>query len=320
MKVTAGLFDGLKSKSPAKEVRKGNVKLPPPRTPKVDFPTKLSKPKAPVAPPKKSPLPEVTKFARASVPQTNRDLDRKGGRSSYNLGRGNTRKQGETLWLPNTPRPEWLDGSLPGDRGFDPLGLSKPTSYIQMDLDALDQNSAVNKAGGVVGSFASNADEVSPDALAPYSEVFGLARFRENEVIHGRWAMLATLGVIVAEASTGVAWQDAGKVELDGAQYLGFPLPFTLTQLVWIEALLVGGAEVYRNTELDTEKRAYPGGWFDPLRLASGDDNRAFKLKEAELKHGRLAMIAFLGFSVQAWTTGEGALGSLAKFATSFAG
>lgn len=198
---------------------------------------------------------------------------------------------GETLWLPNTPRPEWLDGSLPGDRGFDPLGLSKPTSYIQMDLDALDQNSAVNKAGGVVGSFASNADEVSPDALAPYSEVFGLARFRENEVIHGRWAMLATLGVIVAEASTGVAWQDAGKVELDGAQYLGFPLPFTLTQLVWIEALLVGGAEVYRNTELDTEKRAYPGGWFDPLRLASGDDNRAFKLKEAELKHGRLAMV-----------------------------
>lgn len=75
-------------------MRKGNVKLPPPRTPKVDFPTKLSKPKAPVAPPKKSPLPEVTKFARASVPQTNRDLDRKGGRSSYNLGRGSTRKQG----------------------------------------------------------------------------------------------------------------------------------------------------------------------------------------------------------------------------------
>ena len=35
-----------------------------------------------------------------------------------------------------------------------------------------------------------------------------------------------------------------GKVELDGAQYLGFRLPFTITQLVWIEAILVGGAEV----------------------------------------------------------------------------
>ena len=26
----------------------------------------------------------------------------------------------------------------------------------------------------------------------------------------------------------------------DGAQYLGFPLPFSITQLVWIEAILVG--------------------------------------------------------------------------------
>ena len=60
-------------------------------------------------------------------------------------------------------------------------------------------------------------------------QVFGLQRFRETELIHGRWAMLATLGVVVAEASTGVAWQDAGKVELDGASYLGLSLPFTVT-------------------------------------------------------------------------------------------
>ena len=29
--------------------------------------------------------------------------------------------------------------------------------------------------------------------------------------------------------------------------------------MVWIEAILVGGAEVYRNSELDLEKRLYPG-------------------------------------------------------------
>jgi light-harvesting complex II chlorophyll a/b binding protein 4 len=46
----------------------------------------------------------------------------------------------------------------------------------------------------------------SETALQPYNEVFSLERFRENELIHGRWAMLAALGVIVAEASTGVSW------------------------------------------------------------------------------------------------------------------
>ena len=41
---------------------------------------------------------------------------------------------GDALWLPNTTRPAWLDGSMAGDRGFDPLGLSKPTEYLQVDV------------------------------------------------------------------------------------------------------------------------------------------------------------------------------------------
>ena len=102
---------------------------------------------------------------------------------------------------------------------------------LPLQLDSLDQNKAVNKAGGVVGKFTPTADVVSEDRLSPYSEVFGLQRFRECELIHGRWAMLACLGVLVAEATTGVAWQDAGKVELDGASYLGLPLPFTISQV-----------------------------------------------------------------------------------------
>ncbi|CAK0784280.1 Chlorophyll a-b binding protein CP29.1, chloroplastic [Coccomyxa viridis] len=251
---------------------------------------------------------------KKAVPKSSVGTKRIGKRSGGGSG------SGDALWLPNTERPSWLDGSLPGDRGFDPLGLAKPTEYLQIDLDALDQNKAVNKAGQVLGGFAkSKANQISDTALQPYDEVFGLQRFRETELIHGRWAMLATLGVIVAEASTGVSWVDAGKVELDGARYLNFNLPFSISQLVWIEAILVGGAEIYRNRELDPEARIYPGGYFDPLNLASEDANRAFKLKEAELKHGRLAMVAFLGFGVQALTTGEGALGSLAKFASTFA-
>lgn len=38
------------------------------------------------------------------------------------------------------------------------------------------------------------------------------------------------------------------------------------------------------------------GGYFDPLGLASGEDpDKVFRLKTAEIKHGRLAMVAFAG-------------------------
>merc|ERR1711968_403021 len=65
-------------------------------------------------------------------------------------GAGYKKYDGRTTWLPDIdPAKEtpWLDGSLPGDRGFDPLGLSKPQEFLQMDLDALDQNKAINKPG-----------------------------------------------------------------------------------------------------------------------------------------------------------------------------
>merc|ERR1712093_974173 len=278
-----------------------------------DFGTKLLKKSVPT---KTSPSKKVS----APKPAVSRPVARTQKVATQPVlrgGAGYRKYQGDALWLPNTTRPAWLDGSLPGDRGFDPLGLSKPVEYLQFGLDELDQNQATNKAGGVVGSFKPTVDEVTTQSLQPYSEVFGLQRFRECELIHGRWAMLGTLGMIVAESSTGVSWVDAGKVELDGARYLDFDLPFSIGQLCWIETFAVGGAELYRNGELDSEKRIYPGGVFDPLGFATpgkSDNNQINRLREAEIKHGRLAMVAFFGLGIQALVTGEGAFGSLAKF------
>eukprot|EP00249_Psilotum_nudum_P012650 c23900_g1_i2 orf=108-1019(+) len=213
------------------------------------------------------------------------------------------------LWFPGAKSPAWLDGSFVGDYGFDPLGLGKPPEYLQYDFDSLDQNLPKNLAGDVIGRSIESTTEIRSTALQPYSEVFGLQRFRECELIHGRWAMLAVLGALAVEAFTGVTWQDAGKVELvDGAQYFGFKLPFSISALIWIETIIIGYIEFQRNAELDPEKRLYPGGkYFDPLGLAT-DPERKEVLKLAEIKHARLAMVAAFGFAVQAAATGKGPL------------
>ncbi len=44
-------------------------------------------------------------------------------------------------------------------------------SAMQVDIDQLDQNKGVNKAGGIIGKFNPVADAVSTDSLQPYSEV-----------------------------------------------------------------------------------------------------------------------------------------------------
>ena len=51
--------------------------------------------------------------------------------------------------------------------------------------------------------------------------------------------------------------------------------------------------------ERDVEKRCYPGGAFDPLGLAAKDEEQTFRLKTCEIKHARLAMVAFFGYAVQ---------------------
>ena len=108
--------------------------------------------------------------------------------------------------------------------------------------------------------------------------------------------------------------------ELEGTpKYAGLDLPWGLSTAAVLNSVLMGGVELFRNSELDLEKRLYPGGAFDPLNLADPTNpERAFSLKTAEIKHGRLAMVAALGFAVQAGFQGEGALGSLSKFGGSF--
>jgi hypothetical protein len=58
--------------------------------------------------------------------------------------------------------------------------------HPQIGIDENDQNAAKNEKGTVEAVFTPERDSVSTASpFVPYSEVFGLQRFRESELIHG---------------------------------------------------------------------------------------------------------------------------------------
>eukprot|EP00928_Gymnodinium_smaydae_P044066 TRINITY_DN29421_c0_g1_i1.p1 TRINITY_DN29421_c0_g1~~TRINITY_DN29421_c0_g1_i1.p1 ORF type:complete len:287 (-),score=15.94 TRINITY_DN29421_c0_g1_i1:50-910(-) len=201
-------------------------------------------------------------------------------------------KQGDRqLWFASDQSLSYLDGSLPGDYGFDPLGLMDPEGP---------------------GGF-----------MEPGWLVYG-------EIINGRYAMLGAVGAIAPEIlgklglipqETALPWFQTGVSPPAGIYNDGAD-PFTLFVL---EMALMGFAEHrrlqdYRNPGsmgkqyfLGLEKflggsgnPAYPGGpLFNPLGF--GKDEKSMKeLKLKEVKNGRLAMLAILGYFIQGLVTGVG--------------
>ncbi|KAK7382904.1 hypothetical protein VNO78_28568 [Psophocarpus tetragonolobus] len=187
--------------------------------------------------------------------------------------------------------PSYLTGELPGDYGFDIAGLGK-----------------------------------DPVALQKYFNF---------EILHARWAMLASIGALIPEILDLLGtfhfvepvWWRVGysKLKGDTLDYLGIQgLHFAGSQGVIViaicQALLMVGPEYARYCGTEALEPLgiylpgdinYPGGpLFDPLNLSN--DPEAFEeLKVKEIKNGRLAMVAWLGFYVQAALTGKGPVQNL---------
>ena len=108
------------------------------------------------------------------------------------------------------------------------------------------------------------------------------------------------------------SWVDAPNWAVNGGSptYLGNSAGVSdLGLLAVIELAAVGFVDKQRTAE-SGEKRLYPGGSFDPLGYAKGDIK---ELQLKEIKNGRLAMVACMGFFAQGAVTHDGPIAALGK-------
>mmetsp|Transcript_21207 Transcript_21207/g.34840 ORF Transcript_21207/g.34840 Transcript_21207/m.34840 type:complete len:217 (-) Transcript_21207:350-1000(-) len=163
--------------------------------------------------------------------------------------------------IPFAERPAGLDTfKLAGDKGFDPLGLASSKEKL----------------------------------------IF----YRQAEVKHSRLAMLAALGWVFGELSGNyVVNPGADGIGLEPSLLNGglgaVPAAYWVIVLGWTAALEL------QLQNLEAVDRAQgnekqPGDYgFDPLGFFPKEEGAQMSMFEKEIKHGRLAMVAIVGFAAQ---------------------
>jgi len=125
------------------------------------------------------------------------------------------------------------------------------------------------------------------------------------ELKNGRLAMLATLGMIVAEQFH--PFLEPATVPMTAMQLNNFALYFIMRLLAILEGVafyLYFGPE-NKKYNADEVPGAFPGpeGW-DPLNLKPNDPEKFKTLQNQEINNGRLAMLAAAGILAQEGVTG----------------
>ncbi|KAG7350842.1 fucoxanthin chlorophyll a/c protein [Nitzschia inconspicua] len=172
--------------------------------------------------------------------------------------------------LPWLDRPEALDGTYQGDVGFDPFG------------------------------FAKNKED--------------LRLYREAEIKHARLAMLAAVGWPISELldrtlANAFGWQtivdatDRAPSVLNGG--LG-----KISPVYWAGVITIAAAIDLIQLQKSRNNPTYtPGNLnFDPLGLYPDDKEGQDQMKLAEIKNGRLAMLAITAFALQEAVTHMGVI------------
>jgi len=170
--------------------------------------------------------------------------------------------------MPFMTRPVALTGALAGDVGFDPLGFAK-----------------------------SEED---------------LMNYREAEIKHARLAMLAAAGWPLSEVfDKKIATAFGMQPMLDSADRVPSLLNGGLGKIspfYWIACIGISAAidsyGIYRSKNIENYSPGDLG--FDPLGVLPKDEAGRKNMELAEVKNGRLAMIAVTAFAVQEAVSSKG--------------
>ncbi len=174
-----------------------------------------------------------------------------------------------SMSMPFMKRPAALTGALAGDVGFDPIG------------------------------FAKTEDD--------------LMNYREAEIKHARLAMLAAAGWPISEVfDKKIASALNMAPLLDANDRVPSVLNGGLgkvSPLYWVGVIgLAAAVDVFGTMQSKKGDAGYfPGNLgFDPLGVYPKDEEGQLWMQTAEIKNGRLAMIAIFGFAIQEFVSKVG--------------
>ncbi|XP_074290828.1 photosystem I chlorophyll a/b-binding protein 5, chloroplastic-like [Silene latifolia] len=182
--------------------------------------------------------------------------------------------QSRPTWLPGLDPPPYLDGSLAGDFGFDPLGLGEDPESLKWYVQAELVHARFAMAG-IAGILFTDLLRTTGISKLPVWYEAGATKF---DFASTRTLLIVQLILM-------------GFVETK--RYMDFVNPGSQA-----EGPFFGIEAAFKGLE-----PGYPGGpLLNPLGLAK-DIKNAHDWKLKEIKNGRLAMVAMLGIFVQASVT-----------------
>jgi len=190
-------------------------------------------------------------------------------------GIANARPNGVAQAIPKGPQksqaipfmtvPAYMDGSMAGDVGFDPLKFADS-----------EQN---------------------------------LLNYREAEIKHARLAMLAAAGWPISELfDKKIANIFGMEAVVDSANRVPSVLNGgmgKISPVYWAACIILAGAiDLFGVFSVSKKEGYFPGNYgFDPFGLYPTDEKGQKWMQTAEIKNGRLAMIAITGFCFQELVT-----------------